>query len=639
VTDVVSLVRDEAARLVTLAGPGGTGKTRLAVEAAGELVREFGAGVFWIGLAPVRDPTLVVDTIAQTLGAKQELAAHIGEKQLLLLLDNVEQVIEAAVELAALLQACPNLRLLVTSRELLRVDGEVVYPVPALAEPDALELFCARARIEPDDAVAELCGRLDNLPLALELAAARVRVLTPAQILARISQRLDLFRAGRDADPRQQTLRATIAWSYDLLSTAEQRLFAGMAVFRGGCTLEAAAEVAEADLDTLQSLVEKSLLRFTDERYWMLETIHQYAREQLEASGEAADLRCRHISFFTESVVRREPDLRSRNQPFSLAWFRAEYDNIRAALDYTAALEDPLPEATLAGQLWYLWYVAGIFREGAERLAHAFGRAGDLSAALRAPLHDGLAVLTVMLGDIDTSRRHAEASLELRRATGEVPGLLRSLLTCAASANIFGDYAAGQAFLEELEALARAHGESWFVAIAVCARGTAALEKGAPREAQMVLEEGLRLIDEVGDPLMSAGTLANLASAELDLGELDAARSRFTEALVNSRDGNSPEISVWSIDGLAAVEAHGGDDVRAARLVGAAEGIAESIGYSLLPLERARHERTEAALLERMSRRSFDDARAQGHALDGATAIAYALDETDAGLAAEPRDR
>ena len=298
VTEVVSLVRDEAARLVTLAGPGGTGKTRLALEAAGELVSEFGAGVFWIGLAPVRDPALVVDTIAQTLGAKQELAGHIGEKQLLLVLDNLEQVVESAVELAALLRACPNLRLLVTSRELLRVDGEVVYPVPALAEPEAVELFCARARIEPDEAVVELCGRLDNLPLALELAAARVSVLTPAQILERISQRLDLFRAGRDADPRQQTLRATIAWSYDLLSTDEQQLFARMAVFRGGCTLEAAEEVVDADLDTLQSLVDKSLLRHSEERFWMLETIREYAHELLEEGSEADAVRRRHADHY-----------------------------------------------------------------------------------------------------------------------------------------------------------------------------------------------------------------------------------------------------------------------------------------------------------------------------------------------------
>src|SRR5437667_4908396 len=298
VAEVVWLVRDEAARLVTLAGPGGTGKTRLALEAAGELVSEFGAGVFWIGLAPVRDPELVVDTIAQTLGAKQELAAHIGEKQLLLVLDNLEQVVESAVELAALLRACRNLRLLVTSRELLRVDGELVYPVPALAEPEAVELFCARARLEPDEAVVELCGRLDNLPLALELAAARVRVLTPAQILERVSQRLDLFRAGRDADPRQQTIRATIAWSYDLLAEDEQRLFARMAVFRRGCTPEAAEQVAGADVAGLQSPLDKSLLRRTGERFWMLQTIREYARELLERGGEADPVRGRHADHY-----------------------------------------------------------------------------------------------------------------------------------------------------------------------------------------------------------------------------------------------------------------------------------------------------------------------------------------------------
>src|SRR5204863_6641488 len=188
VARVLSLVQEEGARLVTLAGPGGTGKTRLALEAAGELVREFGAGVFWVSLAPVRDPALVLDTIAQTLGARQELAKHIGEKQILLVLDNLEHVIESAVELAAVLQACPNLRVLVTSRERLRIDGEVVYEVPALATAESAELFYARAGIEADDSVAELCARLDNLPLALQLGAPRASARTPAQSHERISQ-------------------------------------------------------------------------------------------------------------------------------------------------------------------------------------------------------------------------------------------------------------------------------------------------------------------------------------------------------------------------------------------------------------------------------------------------------------------
>src|SRR3990170_3390842 len=206
VEEVTALLRD-GARLLTLTGPGGSGKTRLAIEAAAELVPEFKAGVFWVGLAPLRDPALVTATIGQTLGAKDGLADHIGEREMLLLLDNLEQVVEAAPELASLVEACPNLRLLVTSRELLRVRGEVEYPVLPLAEPEAVELFCARARVEPDPTIHALCRALDNLPLALELAAARASVLSPRQILERLSGRLDLLRGGRDADPRQQTLR------------------------------------------------------------------------------------------------------------------------------------------------------------------------------------------------------------------------------------------------------------------------------------------------------------------------------------------------------------------------------------------------------------------------------------------------
>ncbi len=413
VTEVVSLIRDEAARLVTLAGPGGTGKTRLALEAAGELVSEFGAGVFWTGLAPVRDPALVVDTVAQTLGAKQELAAHIGEKQLLLVLDNLEQVVESAVELAALLQACPNLRLLVTSRELLRVDGEVVYPVPALAEPEAVELFCARARIEPDEAVAELCGRLDNLPLALELAAARVSVLTPAQILERISQRLDLFRAGRDADPRQQTLRATIAWSYDLLSTDEQRLFARMAVFRGGCTLDAAEQVAGADVAGLQSLVDKSLLRHSEERFWMLETIREYAHELLKQGSEADAVRRRHADHYVALAELAYTERFDRG----LTWVREleeEHDNLRAALDDLQD-RDPLRYLQLAGALGWFWLARSHFAEGTRRLEDA----------LASPVEDGplTARALTSLGSIDVDEtdmlsRH-EHSIQLWRTLGD----------------------------------------------------------------------------------------------------------------------------------------------------------------------------------------------------------------------------
>src|SRR3954463_16280357 len=260
--EVAELVR--RGRLVTLSGPGGSGKTRLSIEAASELVGELKAGVFWVSLAAVRDQSIVLETIGQTLGAKDALVDHIGERELLLLLDNLEQVVEVAPELASLVEVCPTPPRLVPSRELLRVRGEVGYPVPPLAEPEAVELFYQRSRLEPDETIAELCRRLDDLPLAVELAAARTSVLTPAQILERLAQRLDLLKGGRDADPRQQTLRAAIEWSHDLLTDDEQRLFARLAVFRGGWTLEAAEDVADADLDTLQSLSDKSLVRHTN---------------------------------------------------------------------------------------------------------------------------------------------------------------------------------------------------------------------------------------------------------------------------------------------------------------------------------------------------------------------------------------
>jgi hypothetical protein len=274
----VLAVMRSGARVVTLTGPGGAGKTRLAIEAAGEVVGDYPAGVFWVGLAPLRDPALVLETISHTLGSRDELALHIGARRMLLLLDNLEQVIEAASQLVGLLEACPNLDLLCTSRERLHISGERTVPVLPLRPADAVELFSARAQVETDVAVARICERLDHLPLAIELAAARVPLLPPQRLLERLEQRLPLLTTGtRDAPDRQQTLRAAIEWSHDLLDQEERELFGRMAVFAGGCSLDSTEAVAGADLDTLQSLVEKSLVRQTDARFWMLETIREFA--------------------------------------------------------------------------------------------------------------------------------------------------------------------------------------------------------------------------------------------------------------------------------------------------------------------------------------------------------------------------
>ncbi len=299
--EIASLLGRDDVRLATLTGPGGTGKTRLALQAAASAADAFPGGVWWVPLAALRDPALVLPSAATALGASGDLAEHIGDRRLLLLFDNFEHLVRAADGLAPLLAKCPNLSLLVTSREPLHLAGEHEYAVDPLTRTDAVELFLTRAVAAKRDfaangEVAAICERLDHLPLAIELAAARVKVLSPKALLERLEQRLPLLGGGtRDAPERQRTLRATIEWSHELLSPDEQRLFARLAIFRGGCTLEAAEAVAGADLDTLQSLVDKSLLRVRDNgRFWMLETIREYATERLEASGEPDEIRRRH---------------------------------------------------------------------------------------------------------------------------------------------------------------------------------------------------------------------------------------------------------------------------------------------------------------------------------------------------------
>ncbi len=412
------------ARLVTLTGPGGSGKTRLAIEAASTLVPEYKAGVFWVGLAALRDPALVTETIAQTLGATDGLAEHVGERELLLLLDNLEQVIEAAPELASLVERCPNLALLVTSRERLRVRGEVEYEVPPLAEPEAVELFCMRSQLAPSEEIGELCARLDNLPLAVELAAARTKALSPAQVLDRLSDRLDLLKGGRDADPRQQTLRATIEWSYDLLYEDEQRLFARLSVFARGCTFAAAEEVADADLDTVQSLVEKGLLRFTDERYWMLETIREFAAERLGESGDEGQLRRRHARFFLElaqslGMTYESIEVHGR-QRHDVAI--AEQENFRSAIDW--AFEDDVElAARIAVALEGFWVALSPF-EGVRRFGALLERAEGLPYGLRAGCWRCLASSTILTGGrVEDGIDRNEKSLDLYRRAGDERGI------------------------------------------------------------------------------------------------------------------------------------------------------------------------------------------------------------------------
>jgi predicted ATPase len=330
-----------------------------------------------VGLASLRDPALVTETIAQTLGAKNGLAEHISERELCLLLDNFEQVVEAAPELSQLLETCPNLTLLVTSRELVRIQGEVEYPVPPLAEAEAVSLFCERAQLEPTEEIGELCARLDSLPLAVELAAARTRALSVSQILERLSGRLDLLKGGRDADPRQLTLRATIEWSYELLSDEEQTLFARLSVFQGGCTLEAAATVCDADPDTIQSLVEKSLLRFSGGRYWMLETIREYATERLDALSSAVESHQRHVRWFLDLAENAEMASRAGDRELWFDRLEADHDNVRAAVDTARRSHENDVVLRLATAMWRFWADRGYAGEGARTLEFALEQTSE----------------------------------------------------------------------------------------------------------------------------------------------------------------------------------------------------------------------------------------------------------------------
>ncbi len=609
VEEVVSLLQD-GTRFLTLTGPGGSGKTRLAIEAAAELVPEFKAGLFWVGLSPLRDPSLVTETVAQTLGAKDGLAEHIGNRELLLLLDNLEQVIEAAPELSSLVEACPNLTLLVTSRELLRVKGEMEYPVLPLAEPEAVDLFCRRARAEPDEAVADLCRRLDNLPLAIELAAARASVLSPTQILERLSSRLDLLKGGRDADPRQHTLRATIAWSYELLDEQERRLLVRLSVFAGGCTLEAAEEVAHADLDTLQSLVDKSLLRHTDERFWMLETIRDYAAERLEESQEKETISGQHLDFFI-ALAERAYEERLASGPKWFLTFDAEHDNFRAALDW-ARISRPAAEAQLAGAVAYYWHLRGHAAEARERLA---------GALVRHESHDRIRARALThLGDIDDELSYLREALGVWRELGDALGEALALEAIGWANNNAGEYEAAQpAFEQSLALRSQAGGgefEGWIALAGLCLLLIAQGEiEGAEVKAQKLEQLGARY--EAPRPRQLG--LHFLADRPLVGGDYPEAERRYLRALAYARRSELAHSCPNELLGVAMSAAGQGDHPRAVRLAAAAYAQQELLGLGnnrwwstmqerLVGKARAQLEPEQAEAAERAGRAAPFDA-------------------------------
>jgi predicted ATPase/class 3 adenylate cyclase len=629
--DAAMLWLDRDPRLLTIVGPGGTGKTRFSIELARFLADEADGGTVFVPLAPVRDPALVVPLIAAHLGASGDtaaaIAARLGDKTAHVVIDNLEQLLpDAARPIAELLAAAPSLRVIATSREPLRIAGEAEVDLQPMGEGDAVTLFLERAQairadIGDSPAVHELIRRLDGLPLAIELAAARVKLLGPEQLLARIGQRLDLLQGGRDADERHATLRATISWSYDLLGEAEQALFARLAVFRGGATLESAEEVCRADLDTLASLLDKSLLRRRtdadgEERFWMLETIREFARERLDASGEEDVLRraqCdRLIELADRAGTRAIVDV---PLPWRFDLVAPEIDNVRAVLDW--ALErDPPRGLRLATWLETFWIVRDA-AQGAGWLERLLARAPDADPVLRAQALRALGGASDIGGNVDRSPGWYQESLELFTAAGEELDAAHMRFRLAASMAMRGEYEAAWPLLEACLAEARELGHP----IGECqALGflmqKAYLEGDIDRSVSLGLESA-KLASTLGWGWWEAGQCSNVAEMERELGRLDDAEGHAARALELALDLGDRRQMVHAASELAVIAAARGDVTRAGLIWGAIESEVGAGQLDHWESERAARE----PLVLRAGGDDFDAARAEGRLLSIAQAV------------------
>ena len=628
-SEVVELLAAEDARLLTLTGPGGTGKTRLALHAAGLASDAYPDGVWWIPLAPLRDPALVLATAGQMLGSKNGLAEHIADKAMLCLFDNFEQVVEAAPDLGALVSACPNIDVLVTSRERMRVSGEQTYPVPPLAESDGEALFLTRARaVDPgfvgSEAVRELCLRLDELPLALELAAARTAIFSPEQLLERISQRLDLLEGERDADPRQLTLRATIEWSYDLLTADEQRLFARLAVFAGGCSYESAEEIADADANTLQSLLDKSLLRKRESevgpRYWMLETIREFASERLEESGEAEDLRKRHAQHFLDLVEEAEAHLATGGK--WLDRLDVEVDNLRSALDFATGTE-PQRALRAAAALDDFWFMRGHISEGRARLESALAAGPEPTAARCRALIAASKASVASGDDLTASARVAEA-LDISSALGDAH--LRALARYAETWLLMdeGEWSAALEILEDIVPVLRGLGD-WDIAIrANRSRAWMHEELGDKARFWALTKENLEHARVHGHRRIEARSLSALAELAASEGRFEDAHTLLTQSFrIDLELGNLPFVSVDLVR-FALTSARTGKPFVAAQLLSRATALRDEIGFALESWMTNETRDALAAVRAQLDEEAFAEAWESGAklSLDEATALA-----------------
>jgi predicted ATPase len=528
------------ARLVTITGPGGAGKTRLALEATAGLTDTFSDGVFWAPLAAVREAELTLPTIEEHIGAKAALAEHVDEKRMLLLLDNFEQLLPAAPELAALLGRCPNLKLLVTSRAVLRLSGEHELHVPPLGDDDAVSLFLQRARairpkLEPDDLVVEICRRLDDLPLAIELAAARVRVLEPPELLSQLERRLPVLTGGpRDLPARHQTLRATIEWSYELLEPADQTALVRLAVFAGRWSAEAAELVCEARLGTLESLAAQSLVGFHTGRFTMLQTIREFALERLRERGEEDALRLRHAEYFVARAEQAAVAITTPEAAEEIAGLEQDNENLLAALAWLVSTSRAEPALRMGGALRLFWGARG---HAAARplLEQALELDGAVPRPVRAKALATLASCLGSRGELERTEALLEQAQRLYEEAEDRYGTALSLLQRALFRAERSDLDAATELASQGRTLAEQLGNKPLEGLAYNNLGLIAMGRGDLPQAAQLLEEARAAWRESGHQIGAAAAVINLARVLLLSNQLERAKSIAERSLAENR--------------------------------------------------------------------------------------------------------
>ena len=673
--EIQTLIAQPGVRLLTLTGTGGVGKTRLATQAARDAADLFPDGIAFVALAPLVDPGVVVPTIARSLGARaaegqtsrEALRAHLKDRRLLLMLDNFEHVLEAAPEVSGLIESCPHLTVLVTSRAQLRVRGEQEYAVPPLELPASTRnasveevfgspsgrLLVERSRAASSTfslteanaaAVASICWRLAGIPLALELAAAKAKFLDPKMLLSRLDRALSTS-GRRDLPDRQRTMRSTLDWSHDLLSEPERELFRRLSAFSGGFTLEAAEAVATAGsvggedvLDHLGALVEQSLVVVQlakaggETRYGLLEPIRQYSLEKLEESGETGMVGRRHAAYFLALAERAYPAVLGERQVEWLERLEREYDNLRAAMERALDAEDSATGVRMGWTLWYFWWARSYHREGRRWMEEVLKC--TLPPALRGRALVVAGTLAWGHDDHELCERYSGEGLESCRQEGDDLGAAWARVGLGLSAMSGSHHEAATSHLKEALRSFRLLDEDYGVAHVTTFLGMVATMRGDEGQATAMFEEGLAVARQIGDRSSTYIALFNLAQAALSRSEYERAASLFEEGVTLSEQMGDRANVAYCLEGLAVVANACGEAKCSGRLIGAAEGLHEAVGvpvYVYYEPHRSLYERTVATVRAKLGEEDFEEARERGWAMTFEQAVAYALLEADHG--------